>query len=319
MESKKLIESKKISVVIPCYNEAENISELYERLSVVLKNITTQYEIIFVDNLSTDRSENIFRNLAEKDKNVSVLFFSRNFGHSQYGYSAGTEYATGDAVIWMEGDLQDPPEVIPRFVEKWLEGFDVVYGIRPRGAGSSISRFARRIFYYIFHKLSYLNVPRDVGDFSLLDRKVVDIFNAMPERSRFVRGLRAWIGFHHTGVEYKRAERTGGVTSNPSLRRNIWWAKKFIFSFSYAPLEFISLLTVWLCLFTFLLLIVSIFFALKSQISWFMVTGGVVLALFLLAPLIAIAILAEVVGIIFEEVKNRPKYIIEEILNNHHK
>jgi dolichol-phosphate mannosyltransferase len=310
---------KKLSVVIPCYNEAENIPKLYERLTRVLKTQTSNYEIIFVDNNSTDQSEKIFRDLGENDKKVSILFFSRNFGTSQNGYSAGTEYATGDAVIWMEGDLQDPPEVIPKLIEKWRNGYEVVYGIRPRAAGSRFSRFARRMFYRLFRRLSYLDMPRDAGDFSLLDRKVVDIFNAMPERFRFVRGLRAWIGFRNTGVEYERGERTGGVTSNPSLRRNIWWAKKFIFSFSYAPLEFISTLVVWVCAFAGFVSALLIVLAMTHKLAWLFVIGGIVGIFFLIVPMIALAILGEVLSIIFEEVKRRPKYIIREILNDHRK
>lgn len=309
--------NKKISVVIPCYNEAENINELYLRLSVTLKRLASDYEIIFVDNRSTDNSESVFRNLAAKDKKVSVIFFSRNFGHSQYGYSAGTEYASGDAVVWMEGDLQDPPEIIEKLVERWLEGYDVVYGVRPKAAGSSFSKFSRRMFYRLFKKLSYLNIPADAGDFSLLDRKIVDIFNAMPERSRFVRGLRAWIGFKHTGVLYERSERKGGVTSNPNFRRNVWWAKKFIFSFSNAPIEFISTLALWACLVTILGILTLIALAFSEIINWVAALFGSLFLIFLTVILLALSILGESTGIIFEEVKKRPKYIIAEILNNH--
>lgn len=308
---------KKISVVIPCYNEAENIPELYARLSKTLERIVADYEIIFVDNKSIDASESILRKLAREDRRVSVLFFSRNFGHSQYGYSAGAEYATGDAVVWMEGDLQDPPEVIAEFVDRWQKGFDVVYGTRPQAVGSFLSRYARRAFYVLFRKLSYLDIPRDVGDFSLMDRKVIDIINAMPERSRFVRGLRAWAGFRHIGVEYTRSMRKGGVTSNPSLRRNIWWAKKFIFSFSYAPLDLISRIAFWISCATGLFIVGGSIASFLLVLPWgmfFLVAG--VLILFTLQS-IALAILAESVSIIFEEVKQRPKYIVQEVLNDH--
>lgn len=313
----KLASSKKLSVVIPCYNEAENIRELHVRLSKVLAGITSRYEIIFVDNKSTDNSDIIFRELSVRDPNVSVIFFSRNFGNSQYGYSAGTEYASGDAVIWMEGDLQDPPEVITKLVEKWLAGYEVVYGVRPKAVGSFFSRTGRQLFYRIFHKLSYLDIPRDAGDFSLLDRKVVDIFNAMPERSRFVRGLRAWIGFRHTGVEYQRSERKGGVTSNPSFRRNLWWAKKFIFSFSYAPLEFISHAAWYAAVFSAVISFIFVSFALIGKITWLLAFIAVTGFIFATIIIVSLAILAETLGIIFDEVKGRPKYIIREILNNH--
>ncbi|MFC1595230.1 glycosyltransferase family 2 protein [Patescibacteria group bacterium] len=305
--------TKKLSVIIPCYNESENIRELYERLIKILEKVTTQHEIIFVDNNSTDDSEKIFRELAAKDQRVSVLFFSRNFGHSQYGYSAGTEQAVGDAVIWIEGDLQDPPEIIEKLVEKWLEGYEVVYGIRPKAVGAPFTRFARKTFYRLFQKFSYLDIPRDVGDFSLLDRKVVDIINAMPERSRFVRGLRAWIGFRHTGVVYERQDRKGGVTSNPSFRKNLWWAKKFMFSFSHAPLEFISSLAFWLVFISVGMTIMLLFFSISWPIYFFIVAAAWLFTI----NIAVLAVLAESIGIIFEEVKRRPKYIVREVLNNH--
>lgn len=308
---------KKISVVIPCYNEAENIPELYRRLHAVLLRITTSYEIIFTDNCSTDNSPDILRNLAERDKLVSVIFFSRNFGSSQQGYSAGTAYASGDAVVWMEGDLQDPPEIIEKFVEKWLEGYDVVYGVRPKAVGSFFLRNGRRAFYWLFAKLSYLTIPRNAGDFSLLDREAADWLNAMPERLQFVRGMRAWIGFKQTGIEYERGERKRGRTSNPNFWRNVWWAKKFIFSFSYAPLEFISRAAWWLILISFAITIALIVAATRGFVSWSVTIfsiGGLWLSTLIMSSL---AILGEILSIIFEEVKQRPKYIIREILNDH--
>lgn len=306
---------KKISVVIPCYNEEANIHELYQRLSTVLSEIAAQHEIIFVDNQSRDRTREMLRELAAKDTRVKVLFFARNFGNSQYGYSAGAEYATGDAIIWMEADLQDPPEVIREFVKKWQEGFLVVYGVRSKLSGSTLSRWFRKTFYRLFDKLSYLKIPHDAGDFSLLDRKVVDVFNAMPERARFVRGMRAWLGFRNTGVEYERQERKGGVTSNPSFWRNFWWARKFIFSFSYAPFEFITRIACWFLIFTPVLLLTVVSLAVADIMSWlaaFAAVGVVLLAAF---QCIAFAFLGETLAIIFEEVKQRPKYIVEETIN----
>src|SRR3989344_7631940 len=241
---------KMISVVIPCYNEESNISELYLRLSKVFQGVTPRYELIFADNNSRDGTRGLLRNLAKMDTRVKILLFSRNFGHQQYGYSAGAEHANGDAVVFMEADLQDPPEIIADFVKKWQEGFDVVYGIRPRAAGTRTRRFFRKLFYRLFDKLSYLDIPFDAGDFCLLDRKVVDAFNSMPERLRLVRGMRAWLGFRHTGIEYERKERAGGVTSNPSFTKNFWWAKKFIFSFSEAPFAFITRVAFWLAILT---------------------------------------------------------------------
>lgn len=306
---------KTISVVIPCYNEESNIPELYDRLTSVLKEVTSQYEIIFVDNVSRDRTRDILRDLSLRDSHVKVLFFARNYGNSQYGYSAGTEYAAGDAVIWMEADLQDSPEVIKEFVQKWREGFEVIYGVRVRLEGTFFSKFFRRAFYRLFDKLSYLSIPQDAGDFSLLDRKVVNVFNAMPERSRFVRGMRAWLGFKHVGVVYKRMERKGGVTSNPGFMKNLWWAKKFIFSFSYAPFEFITRVALWLCVLFPFFALTLILLAAAHTISWFTAFALLVGLCILTSQSVALSFLGESLSIIFEEAKQRPKYVIAEAIN----
>jgi polyisoprenyl-phosphate glycosyltransferase len=307
--------NKKVSIVIPCYNEEGNVDETHRRLTDILSRTVSDHEIIFTDNKSTDSTRKLIRDLSAKDSHVVGIFFSRNFGNSQYGYSAGTEHASGDAVIWMEGDLQDPPEMVAKLIEKWNEGYDIVYGVRPVAAGSGLSRIGRQMFYRLFKKLSYLDIPRDAGDFSIMDRKVVDVINAMPERSRFVRGLRAWAGFRHIGIEYKRAERIHGVTSNPSFRKNLWWAKKFIFSFSHAPLEFISNAAYWLLLIAVPLTLISILFVLIGvlPVSWTLLY--IVIVWLLIINFLGIAILGETQSIIFEEVKGRPKYIIEEIVN----
>lgn len=306
---------KKISVVIPCYNEEVNIRALYERLSKTLSEITTSYELLFADNNSRDRTRAILRNLAEKDNRVKVILFSRNFGHSQYGYSAGMEYATGDAVILMEADLQDSPEIIGDFVKKWQEGFLVVYGIRPRSSGTFLSRLFRKTFYRLFNKLSYLDIPFDAGDFSLWDRKVVTVFNAMPERLRFIRGMRPWLGFRHTGIEYERKERAGGVTSNPSFAKNFWWAKKFIFSFSEAPFAFITRATFWLVVLLPFVVSALLLLAYAGTISWFAALVSSSAAFVLVLQTMALSFLGESVAIMFDEVKQRPKYIIEEKIN----
>lgn len=305
---------KCVSVVIPCYNEAGNIPELHERISRVFEKEEYDYEIIFVDNCSKDNSEQLLRNLASHDEHVVVVFFSRNFGNSQYGYSAGMEIARGDAVVWMEGDLQDPPELISKLLEKWSEGYQVVYGLRPRAVGSWFSRFSRTTFYRIFSHVSYLDIPRDAGDFSLLDRTVVDVLNAFPERSRFVRGLRAWVGFRNIGVVYERSLRKSGKTSNPSFWSNVWWAKKFIFSFSDAPLELVSKLFYVFVGIAGVGTLVALYGMITEKTS--LVLGvGIIFALWVVASIMLVsAILAETLSIIFEEVKQRPKYIIREIV-----
>lgn len=306
--------NKKISVVVPCYNEEGNVEELARRLRDVLARNMRDYELIFVDNKSTDRTREILRDLAQNDPHMTALFFARNFGHSQYGFTAGSEYATGDAVVWTDADLQDPPEVIEEFIKKWQEGYDVVYGVRTKRRGGFFLRAAYKIFYRIYKKMSYLDIPLDAGDFSLMDRKVIDVINAMPERDRYVRGLRTWAGFRSIGVPYMRQERHEGITSN-NIRKNIWWAKKAIFSFSYTPLEFIF----YLSLIVFLTTIIAI---IGYLIAYFINPGPrgfttlLMVVLFLgSSQLLALSIIAEYIGRIFEEVKGRPKYVIEEIVS----
>lgn len=305
--------NKKISVIIPCYNEQGNIKELARRLQETLSRNTRDYELIFVDNKSTDATREILRRLAADDPRVMALFFARNFGHSQYGFTAGSEYATGDAVVWTDADLQDPPEIIEEFIKKWQENYDVVYGIRKKRRGGIFMRAAYKLFYRLYKKMSYLDIPLDAGDFSLMDRKVIDIINAMPERDRYVRGLRAWAGFRAIGVPYTREERHEGKTSN-NIRKNIWWAKKAIFSFSYTPLEFIFYLSL-------VVFIASITAIIGYLIAYFVNPGPrgfttlLMVVLFLgSSQLLALSIIAEYIGRIFEEVKGRPKYVIEEIV-----
>lgn len=307
---------KKISVVIPCYNEEGNIIEMYERLKDTLGRTASDYEIIYVNNGSTDSSDNIFRQLVQQDSSITVISLSRNFGSCQPAYACGMEHASGDCVVCIDGDLQDPPELIPDMVAKWMEGYDVVYGIRTRREGSIIRKIGYKLFYRLFRKLSYIDVPLDAGEFALIDRKVADLLNQFPERNRFQRGLRAWVGFKQTGLEYVRADRTAGKTSN-SFLDNIRWAKIGIFSFSYSPLEFISLvafLTVILSLVG-IVVYVSSYFIFPSAPRGF---STLIVAVLLLGgiQLLCLGIIGEYLGKIFEEVKQRPKYLIKEILRN---
>jgi polyisoprenyl-phosphate glycosyltransferase len=309
---------KKISVVIPCYNESGTIQEMYNRLIAVFKKIGCGYEIVYADNASTDNSERLFRDLAEKDTNVSVIFMSRNFGSSSPSITAGLRYTSGDAAVLIDGDIQDPPELIESFVNKWQEGNQVVYGIRINREEGVFLRAAKHIFYWLFQKLSYVPIPRDAGDFCLMDRRVLDVINAMPEKDQFLRGLRAWAGFKQIGIPYKRTSRKAGKTSN-SFKSHIYWARKAIFSFSYAPLEWISYLALLTTAFAFLgivaYLALAVFYpAPRGFLSL------VVIVLFLGAiQLLSLSIIGEYLGKIFEEIKGRPQYVIQEILNNHRK
>jgi dolichol-phosphate mannosyltransferase len=310
---------KKISVIIPCFNEQENILPMYERLNKVFNKLKYNFEFIFVNNGSTDSSDKIFTNLAKKDNKVKVIYLSRNFYKSQGAYTAGIDYSNSDAVVLIDGDLQDPPEKIPELIKKWEIGFPIVYGVRTKRKGSRFRRFAYKTFYRLFQKLSYVKIPLDAGDFSLLDKKIINIFKKMPERHRYIRGLRAWVGFKSIGIPYVRDDRHKGLTTN-SLIDNINWALFAIFSFSYAPLGLIS----WLAFFTVALSGIGIII---YTILYFIYPGApkgfqtlLIATLFLGSiQLICFSILAQYQGIMFDEIKKRPKYIIEKVLNGKQK
>lgn len=304
----------KLSVIIPCYNERENISPMYDRLTAVLKKLPYRYELIFVDNGSTDNSRRLFENIVRKDSNVKTIVLSRNFYKSQGAYTAGIDYATGEALILIDGDLQDPPEVIPRFVEKWEEGSHIVYGKRVKRAESLLRKIGYHYFYKLFRKLSYIDIPSDAGDFSLIDRKVADIIKGMPERNRYIRGLRAWVGFTSTAVPYERKERYKGITTN-SMVDNVRWALFAITSFSYAPLELIS----WLACSTVilagigLLIYTVLYFIVPDAPRGFQTILMIVLFLGSI-QLVCFSIIAQYLAIMFEEIKQRPKYIVDAII-----
>ena len=310
--------NKKISAIVTCYNDARAIPIMLERLHKTLGEITANYEIIYVNDGSPDNAEDVLREIANKDSRLTAILHSRNFG-SQNSFTSGMAVATGDAVVLLDGDLQDPPELILEFVKNWLNGFDVVYGARVKREAPKLMQVAYKLFYRLFKKLSYVKIPLDAGDFSLMDRKVVDALNSMPEADRFMRGLRAWAGFKQIGVPYTRPERMFGKTTN-SLLKNIRWAKKGIFSFSYTPLEWISYLSViviFLSLIAIIIYIVGYFFFPRGAKG---IQTIIVLVLFLGSiQLLSLSIIAEYLGRIFEETKRRPKYIVKEIINDHRK
>jgi dolichol-phosphate mannosyltransferase len=274
------------------------------------------YEIIFVNDCSPDNAKEVLAELAGQDKQVIVINHTRNFG-SQNAFTSGMEIATGDAVVLLDGDLQDPPEMIEAFHQKWLEGFDVVYGIRVKREAPLFMSFAYKGFYRLFHAMSYVNIPLDAGDFSLIDRRVVDVLNLLPENNRFMRGLRAWVGFKQTGIPYVRPERMFGHTTN-NLIKNIGWAKKAIFSFSYVPLDAITWLAVatvaGAALLGFFQLILRIFFPALSPSGF---TTLIILILFMGGvQLLCLAIIGSYLTHIYDEVKRRPPFVVESILNH---
>lgn len=314
-----MLTSKKISVVPICYCDEKNIVALYERLTAALKKITSNYEIIYVNDASPDGSDAILRGLAAKDKRLTVINHSRNFG-AQAAFTSGMIQATGDAVVIMDGDLQDPPELIEEFVTKWLEGNQVVYGIRRQREKSmgKIKEWIYHMFYVIFSYTAYVKMPQDAGEFSLMDRVVVDHINALPERDRFIRGLRAWVGYKSTGISYVRPERYDGrqSVSTKGLLGGFRWARKAIFSFSYKPIEvvtYIAILTTILALAGIVFYLIEFF--VKGAPQGFM-TLTVLILFFSSIQLLTLSIIGEYIGKIFEETKGRPRYIIREIINN---
>jgi dolichol-phosphate mannosyltransferase len=257
----------------------------------------------------------VLASLAERDPKVVVVNHTRNFG-SQSAFTSGMEIATGDAVVLLDGDLQDPPELIEKFYACWREGYDVVYGVRERRVTTLPMQLAYKLFYRVFRSLSYVSIPVDAGDFSLLDRRVVDALNALPESNRFLRGLRAWVGFRQTGVPYVRPARPYGETTN-SLRRNIGWARKAIVSFSYAPLNLIA----WLALVTVGLSVVAAIVTIVLRIADPHaaprgITTLILVVLFIGGiQLICLSIVGSYLAHIYEEVKRRPAYIVESVVN----
>jgi dolichol-phosphate mannosyltransferase len=289
---------------------------MYEQLSAVFKKIGVDYEIIFVNDCSPDNAREVLSELAAQDKKVVVINHTRNFG-SQSAFTSGMHIATGDAVILLDGDLQDPPELIEAFFQKWQEGYDVVYGVRIKRKATLFLQFAYKIFYRIFRAAAYIPIPLDAGDFSLLDRRVVKALDDMPETNRFLRGLRTWVGFRQTGVAYVRPERMFGRTTN-SLIRNLGWARKAIFSFSYAPLDLISFIAIVMVGLSLLYIIVQL--AVRIFTPQLVPSGFTTLIILILLvggiQLLCLSIIGSYLAHIYDEVKRRPPFIVESILNS---
>ncbi|MFZ5353372.1 MAG: glycosyltransferase family 2 protein [Bacillota bacterium] len=308
--------NKLISIVVPMYFEEEVAEVCYDRLSKVLKGIGYSYEIVFVNDGSTDRTLEILEGISVKDKNVKVVSFSRNFGH-QIAVTAGIDKAAGDAVILIDADLQDPPELIPQMLELWEQGYHVVYGKRKKRKGESFFKLATaKYFYRILNKLSDVAIPLDTGDFRLMDRKVVNALKSMPEKNRFIRGMVSWVGFKQTPLEYERDERYAGVTKYP-LKKMLKFAFDGIVSFSTKPLKVSQLLGFIAVIFALMVLVYSVAYRLlggrnlvsgwASIMTTITFLGGV--------QLISIGILGEYIGRMYDQSKNRPLYIIEKEIN----
>ena len=305
-----------VSVIVACYRDEPAIPVMYERLKAVFARLGMDYEIIFVNDNSPDNSEKAIMDISRKDSHVIGISHSRNFG-SQAAFRSGMEMAGKASCVLLDGDLQDPPELIAEFAEKWREGYDVVYGRRRKREASLFMQAAYKLFYRVFRYFSYLSIPEDAGDCSLIDRKVVNCLLKFPERDLFLRGLRAFAGFRQVGVDYVRPARMFGTTTN-SLIRNIWWAKKGIFSFSYAPLNLMSFLGS-------LLLLISLLLGVLQAVARVLFPGIaprgattllLVVLFFGAVNLFATAMLGEYIGKIFEEVKRRPMFIRRGIIRD---
>lgn len=302
-----------ISIILPCLDEEAVLAETLVSLGrLAAGQGDCRFEFVFVDDGSHDRTPVILRAAAEADPRIRVLRFARNFGQ-QIAVSAGIEVATGDAIVLMDADLQDPPEVVAQMIARWHEGFDVVYGTRAsRRADSLVKRATARMFYATINRLSEVPIPSDTGDFRLMSRQVVDVLRQMPERHRFIRGMVSWVGFRQIAVPYDRPERFAGVTKYP-MRKMLRFAADGILSFSIKPLQ----LSIALGLIAAALALVGIAYALFMRIftsTW--VEGWTALMIAVLfmggVQLLCLGILGEYIGRIYSEVKRRPLYVIAE-------
>lgn len=303
------------SIVVPVLNEEEVLEDFYKRLILVMDRLNENYEVLFVNDGSTDRSLEVMKDIQAKDKKIRIIDFSRNFGH-QIAVTAGTDYSKGDAIIVIDADLQDPPEVIPSFIKKWKEGFEVVYGVREVREGETIfKKITANIFYRTLRRMAKIDIPVDAGDFRLIDKKVVEVFKRIREQNRYVRGLVSWVGFKQIGVSYKREKRFAGKTKY-SLTKMVKLAIDGVISFSSFPLKIATYLGFFTAGASFLYIIYALalrFLTDKSVPGW---TSLMVAILFLGGiQLICLGILGEYIGRINEETKNRPLYIIKRIFD----
>ncbi len=305
----------KYSVILPVYNEQENLDFLYERVTKVLVSLKKEYEIIFINDGSHDKTKNILEDLHKKNNNIKIINFSRNFGH-QTAVTAGLDFASGEEVAILDADLQDPPEILPIFFAKLNEGYDVVYAIRKKRKENIFKKLAYSFFYKILHLIANVDIPLDSGDFCVLSRRMVKTINSFPERNRFIRGLRSWAGFKQIGLEYEREKRLAGK-SKYGLKKLFKLAFDGIFSFSFIPLQIMFVLGS-LSLF---LSIIGVFWAIYMKFfttAYNRVPGFATTTILIMfvggLQLFSIGIMGEYLRRVYDEVKQRPQYIIESKL-----
>lgn len=306
------------TIIAPVFNEVESLDILYERISQVMDTTGEPWELVLVDDGSTDGSTDKMRILAQKDNRVRPVIFARNFGH-QIAVTAGLDYARGDAVVIIDADLQDPPEVILDLIAKWREGFEVVYAVRTERVGETwFKKFTASLFYRLIFRITDVKIPLDTGDFRLLDRKVVDVMCSMRERHRFLRGMAAWVGFTQTGVGYKREARFAGATKYP-FKKMFKLALNAITGFSYFPLQlatYVGFIAAGISAIAIPLVVIArlmgngTFLGQATTLIAVLFLGGV--------QLICLGILGEYIGRIYDEVKGRPLYIVSQAPEDKH-
>ncbi|NLB72322.1 MAG: glycosyltransferase family 2 protein [Chloroflexi bacterium] len=300
------------TVIAPIYNELENLPLLYSRVKEVMDQTGEAWELILVDDGSTDGSTDIIRDLAAQDERVRPVIFARNFGH-QIAVTAGMDYSRGQAVTIIDADLQDPPEVILDLIEKWREGYQIVYAVRSEREGESWFKLTTAsLFYKLIFKITDVKIPLNTGDFRLIDRKALNIMNNMRERNRFLRGMGAWVGFKQIGVEYKRHARHAGETHYP-LRKMMQLALNAITGFSTYPLKLITTSGIILVGLSLVLLVIYLILAIANKIDLTYVLATWLTLIFLSGILlVGMGILGEYIGRLYDEAKGRPLYIVAE-------
>jgi dolichol-phosphate mannosyltransferase len=304
------VRSPQLTIIVPIFNEEGSMPELYRRVVSVLDRAATSWELILVDDGSTDGSAQAIESLARKDRRVRPVLFARNFGH-QIAVTAGLDHARGEAVVIIDADLQDPPELIPDLVRRWKEGYEVVYAVRTERVGESWFKTATAsLFYRMIARITDVHIPLDTGDFRLLDRKVVDALRHMRERHRFLRGMAAWVGFRQVGVPYKREARFAGETKYP-FRKMFRLAINAVTSFSYFPLQIATYLG-FLCAGASALAIGVVIIMRLSGSQAFLGQASTLIAVLFLGgiQLISLGILGEYLGRVYDEVKGRPLYVL---------
>lgn len=311
------MEKNKVSLVIPMYYEEKVAKECYKRVKEVLNSLENyKHEIIFINDGSKDKTIEILQEIAEKDKDVKIISFSRNFGH-QAAVTAGLKEVTGDAIVIIDADLQDPPELIPDMLQKWEEGNEVIYGKRKTRKGESAFKLlTAKMFYNTLNALSDVEIPKDTGDFRLVDRKVVETINSLPEHNKFLRGLFSWVGYKQYAYEYERQERFAGETKYP-LKKMLKLASDGIISFSNKPIKLVGALGIISIIISIAILIYALVsFAFKlNNLSAGWTSIMVAITFFSGIQLLSIWIIAEYLGRIYDETKQRPQYIIDKKIN----